>query len=97
MSTMYPSTKAAITALTELGFRHRTTMVKGISQFRDFRTMPVLNKHGERIANVLVLYTRDAEDRFMEISDQFVKRTAELGAEWTVETIPGTNRLSAWF
>lgn len=94
---MYPSTKAAITALTELGFRSRTTTVKGITQHRDFRTLPVMNKHGERICNMLVLYTRDAEDRFAAIADQFVTRTAELGAEWTVETVPGTNRLSASF
>lgn len=87
MSTQHPSTKAATKALIELGFRARTRKINGITHLSEFVFRPIKNSAGERISNMIVFHGTGTGDRFREISDLFLARTAELGSEWNVETV----------
>lgn len=87
MSTMYPSTKAAHTALIELGFRARTRKVNGITRFSEFVFRPIMNGAGERICNMIVFHGPGTEARFMDVAEKFLARTAELGSPWKIETV----------
>lgn len=87
MSTMYPSTKAAHTALIELGFRARTRKVNGITQFSEFVFRPIMSGAGERVCNTIVFHGTGTESRFLDVADKFLARTAELGSEWKIEFV----------
>jgi hypothetical protein len=86
MTTQYPSTKAIKTTLRELGFRAKTASPNGITQWSDFRVLPLLNNAGERISNHLITQRR-AEQRMWELRDEIEARTAELGSPWYVRKV----------
>jgi hypothetical protein len=83
MAQQYESTKAIRTALRELGFRVRTAEVKGITQWADFRVIPILNEAGEREYNTLMVEPR-AVERMWELHEEIESRTAALGSPWYV-------------
>lgn len=89
MSTQYPSTRAAITAMIELGYRARTAKVNGFTQYADFRINPIMNSAGERLRNTLYFTNKIAEANF-RANDMasFMSITARLGEPWTVEIMP---------